>query len=221
MDSALRVLICHKNQLLADCLSVVLSQQFSHECTVVEASNTAIPSIQSHSTDILLLDSRTHLSLALGLVQAARKANHQCRLLLLASMGLGRTFLDIASMQADGCVAEESPLDELRDAIETVRRGEAYCSPQIANELFSQMGRSDGSHAWTKHLDNVRLTPREREVLELIAWERLGNKQIARRLNISLYTVKNHVHNIIEKLGAEDRHEAADIATKRRILIGV
>lgn len=53
------------------------------------------------------------------------------------------------------------------------------------------------------------LTPRERQILLLIRDEDLGNKQIARRLHLSLYTVKNHVHNIIKKLGAADRREAA------------
>src|SRR5260370_6247620 len=62
------------------------------------------------------------------------------------------------------------------------------------------------------------LTAREIEVMQLIAWERLGNRQIARRLNVSVYTVKNHVHNIIEKLGVCDRFEAAQLAQKKQWL---
>ncbi len=89
---------------------------------------------------------------------------------------------------------------------------------QVANALFSQLGQSNVDQKWSQHIDNVRLTAREREILELIAWEKLGNKQIARRLSISLYTVKNHIHNIIEKLGVDDRHAAADMATRRMML---
>ena len=61
------------------------------------------------------------------------------------------------------------------------------------------------------------LTPREVEVLRLIE-EHLSNKQIARRLSLSLYTVKNHVHNIVEKLKVCDRHEAVEYAGRRHWL---
>ena len=57
-------------------------------------------------------------------------------------------------------------------------------------------------------MDNARLTVREREILRIIAVEQLGNKQIARRLHVSLYTVKNHVHSIMKKLDVRERGEA-------------
>jgi two-component system nitrate/nitrite response regulator NarL len=63
------------------------------------------------------------------------------------------------------------------------------------------------------------LTMREGEILRMIAYQNLSNKQIARELRLSIYTVKNHVHSIIEKLGTEDRMAAARHAVRRGLLI--
>src|SRR4029077_2632670 len=106
-------------------------------------------------------------------------------------------------------------------AIQAVLSGRPYCSPQLANALFVQLGTHDPSHRWSQYMDDARLTAREREILRMIALEQLGNKQIARRLHVSLYTVKNHVHNIIEKLGVEDRHQAAQVARSHRLVSNV
>ena len=61
------------------------------------------------------------------------------------------------------------------------------------------------------------LTPRELEIVRLIS-EHLSNKQIARRLSVSLYTIKNHVHNIVDKLQVTGRYEAVDHARKQHLL---
>jgi DNA-binding NarL/FixJ family response regulator len=103
-------------------------------------------------------------------------------------------------------------------AIEVVRAGASYFSPELANALFAQLNGSDQQSSWGPYVDTQRLTPREREILRLIASENLSNKQIARRLHLSLYTVKNHVHNIIEKMDVNDRHGAAQLAQRRHLI---
>lgn len=218
MAKLLSVAVCHQNLLFGESLAVALSQECASSAFAVDVTLGGFEGVFSSVPDVLILDSRISLLIGMKLAEESKKANCLCRLLLLSSTKLGSTFLEIASLGADGCVAEESPLNELQQAIHDVYCGKSFCSPQIANEMFAQMGRRDSQHAWSRHLEKVRLTPREREVLELIALERLGNKQIARRMSISLYTVKNHVHNIIEKLGAEDRYEAAEMAKNSRLL---
>jgi DNA-binding NarL/FixJ family response regulator len=103
------------------------------------------------------------------------------------------------------CVTREASFDELVATIERVGSGESLCSPQVAAVLLRRVAtlaaaRSDEPAA--------SLTSREREILDLIA-EGLSNKQIAQVLCIEVPTVKNHVHNLLEKLEVHSRHEAA------------
>ena len=100
------------------------------------------------------------------------------------------------------CLPRETPLADLVATIEHVASGESSASPRVAAMLLRRVAtlanRSSEAH----------LTAREEEVLVLID-DGLSNKQIARRLSIELATVKNHVHNILEKLHVHRRYEAA------------
>ena len=103
-------------------------------------------------------------------------------------------------------VTRDASIAELVDAAVSAVRGEVRCSPRVAGSLFRRVSRlaaaAETAPAYT------HLTAREREIVELID-EGLSNKEIAARLFIELATVKNHVHNILEKLNVARRGEAA------------
>jgi DNA-binding NarL/FixJ family response regulator len=113
-------------------------------------------------------------------------------------------ILECAEAGIAGYVTCEDSLDELADRIESVCRGEMPCSPEVASRLLGRVGEL--AHRTQPLPVPERLTRREREVVALIG-EGLSNKEIGRRLQIELATVKNHVHNILEKLGARRRGE--------------
>jgi DNA-binding NarL/FixJ family response regulator len=92
---------------------------------------------------------------------------------------------------------------DLRRAIESAWNGEAICSPRVAADAFSRLARLS---AGRPPAPLSELTPREQEVARLIE-QGMSNKQIARRLVITLATVKNHVHNVLEKLRVRRRGE--------------
>jgi DNA-binding NarL/FixJ family response regulator len=104
-----------------------------------------------------------------------------------------------------GYVTREETLGGLRETLRVVARHGFECPPRLAGFLLARIAGS--AHATDAHIDRARLTPREREVLALIA-QGLSNKQIARRLYIELPTVKNHVHHILDKLSVEHRADA-------------
>ena len=112
--------------------------------------------------------------------------------------------LECAEAGIAGYVTCEDSLDDLADRIESVCRGAMPCSPEVASRLLGRVGEL--AHRTQPPPAPERLTRREREVVALIG-EGLSNKEIARRLQIELATVKNHVHNILEKLGARRRGE--------------
>ena len=104
-----------------------------------------------------------------------------------------------------GFVDGEASVDELRSGIECVARGEASCPPRIATTVLQRLAALTGGQRAKS--EPTGLTKRERQIVQLIA-EGMSNKEIARRLCIEVATVKNHVHNILEKLKVSRRADA-------------
>jgi two-component system nitrate/nitrite response regulator NarL len=114
-----------------------------------------------------------------------------------------------------GYVTPDDTLNELVRRVHDATAGEFNCSPRVAATLLRSLAAStisDGSLTITG-----RLTPRESEIVQLIA-RGLSNKQIAGHLTIQVATVKNHVHNILEKLGVQRRADAVRVAHAIEIL---
>jgi len=127
--------------------------------------------------------------------------------------GIPRTeaaVVQAAEAGAAGLVLREQPIEEALAAIRAARNGEAHIAPGVAPMLMKRLAEltasiSDADTVGRRYLE---LTPREREVLDLIA-HGLTNQQIADRLVVEIGTVKNHVHSILEKLDKRSREEAA------------
>jgi two-component system nitrate/nitrite response regulator NarL len=125
------------------------------------------------------------------------------------ALGVAETEGDViacAEAGASGYVAREASLDELVAAVESVGRGELLCSPRAAASLMRRVAlRAAGN---VEPIPANRLTIREVQIVRLIE-QGLSNKEIASRLGIEVATVKNHVHNVLEKLQVHRRAEAA------------
>jgi DNA-binding NarL/FixJ family response regulator len=109
-------------------------------------------------------------------------------------------------------VLRDASVDELVDALWASQRGETKCTPAVAASLMRRLAELA---APSRRLDGAAdpLTLREREVIALVE-QGLMNKEIARRLGLSLSTVKNHVHNVLDKLGLTSR---ADVVRWRQL----
>jgi DNA-binding NarL/FixJ family response regulator len=106
---------------------------------------------------------------------------------------------------AAACLAHETPFTELVATIEHVVSGESLASPRVTAMLHQRLAKLSSERS---NGHEEQLTLREREIVALID-QGLSNKQIAKRLYIEVPTVKNHVHNILEKLNVNGRYEAA------------
>lgn len=122
--------------------------------------------------------------------------------------------LDWAEQGVDGLVTRDSSLADVAAAVRGAYSGELHCSPQIAAELLRRVGSLAAAKTTIREPDGIaELTVRELEILRLID-DGLSNKEIAYSLSIETTTVKNHVHNLFEKLGVHRRRDA--VATLRR-----
>jgi two-component system nitrate/nitrite response regulator NarL len=126
------------------------------------------------------------------------------------AFGVGSSASDVIACAEKGIsayVPRDASVEDLVAAIERVVRGEIVLSPRVAGELWRRLGTGDGR---SRPVPNG-LTRREQEVLALMR-DGSANKEIASRLRISLSTVKNHVHHILDKLGVQRRGQAAAIS---------
>ena len=112
--------------------------------------------------------------------------------------------LACAESGAFGCVSRDASVEELTTAIRSAASGELLCSPRTAGLLVQRLGALAAQ--LRPQPSSPRLTRRESEVAGLLR-EDLSNKEIAVRLSIEVATVKNHVHNILEKLHLHRRSE--------------
>jgi two-component system, NarL family, nitrate/nitrite response regulator NarL len=141
-----------------------------------------------------------------GLVRTIRDHAPDSRIVALGVSGEEADVLPLAEAGIAGWLTRDASVDDLRVAVASAAAGEAICTPRMAMSLLRRVAalaadRGVGPHA-------TPLTRREREIVALID-EGLSNKEIARRLSIELATVKNHVHNILEKLHVTRRADAA------------
>lgn len=126
----------------------------------------------------------------------------------LVVMGIADTDSEVlacAERGATSYVTRDASVEELTGTIQRAANGEVICSPRTAGTLIRRVGALAAQ--LKPDLPTVRLTRREREVAALMR-EDLSNKEIATRLRIEVATVKNHVHNVLDKLQVHRRAEA-------------
>lgn len=143
---------------------------------------------------------------AVALAQAMRVAAAETKVIALAVREMEEEVVMLAEAGVAGYVTREQSLDELVAAVRSVAAGETLCSPWLAATLLRRVAELARERA--PAAASGRLTAREREIVALLG-DGLSNKEIAARLRIELPTVKNHVHNILEKLQVDRRGQAA------------
>jgi DNA-binding NarL/FixJ family response regulator len=160
--------------------------------------------VAQDEVDVALIDPESRESLTA--IEASSSPASDVKVIALGVTEDNEEVIAWAEAGVSGFVHHDCSIGDLAIAIDSVARGEMPCSPRIAAALV----RHVASLAADRHANGrgTQLTPRELEIVGLIDGG-LSNKQIARRLQIELATVKNHVHNILEKLNVQSRLEAA------------
>lgn len=195
------VLVASRIRLLRDSISQLLRV---NGLTVVSVSeDTVVASVAEREPAVAILDVTSPSMFEMMRQLAARHSNVR-----LLAFGVGDSdgeVLACAQSGAAGFLPLDSGPDQLVDAIARVQRDELVCSPHVAAVLFRRQAMRGPMYV---PADSTALTPREEQVLALVE-QGMSNKEIAGKLNISLTTVKNHVHRVLEKLHVRRRGAAA------------
>jgi len=209
VNERIRVLIVDDHAVVREGLRAFLQLQPDLEVVGEAADGAAgLTLARDLRPQVILMDLVMPKSDGVNTIRALRTALPETRVLVLSS------FLDdayvFAALQAgaSGYLLKDVQPDALAQAIRQVHQGLPALHPQVAARLVHHAMEPAGL---------ADFTVRERDVLKLVA-EGFANKEIASRLHISEKTVKTHVSNILQKLGVQDRTQAAVIAVRRRLV---
>ncbi len=158
--------------------------------------------------DIVLLDLILRSQNSLGLVESVKRKNPRARIIVMDLAPIQPALVDYVMAGVDGFVLKDATFAEFLHTVRQVARGTRVMPAMLTSSLLSQIAEHVTRNGKGNPFKSVKMTSREREVVELIA-EGLSNKQIAAQLNLAVDTVKSHVHNILEKLSLHTRLEIA------------
>ena len=205
MSNPIRILVAEDHLVARVGVTTIVNLQ--PDMTVVaEAANgqQAVELYRKHQPDVALLDMRMPGITGVEAAAAIRKEFPNARMIALTTYGGDEDIRRALAAGVHAYLTKDVLHDELLKAIRAVHAGQTYLPAAVAASLAAQMPRPD-------------LSAREVQVLELIV-QGLANKQIAYSLSIAEHTVKNHVKNILSKLGVQDRTQAATAAIQRGII---
>jgi DNA-binding NarL/FixJ family response regulator len=173
-----------------------------------ENGTEALAWLESHSPlpDVILMDVRMPEMDGVAATQAIAQAFPQIKILILTTFDDTEYVNQALQNGASGYLLKDTPAEELVQAIQLVYKGYTQLGPGLAQKLLMPPVLSPQPNTETTALEE--LTPREREILQLIA-QGASNREIAQQLYIAEKTVKNHVTNILSRLGLRDRTQAA------------
>jgi DNA-binding NarL/FixJ family response regulator len=207
-----RLLLADDHELLLDGLRKLLEPEFELIATVGDG-RAAVAAFERLRPDLLLLDIGLPL---LNGIEAARQVKQiaPTARILFVTMQTDRIHVEEAFRAGgSGYVLKQAAARELVDAIRSVLRGQVYVSPMIATKMgVPPFGSLDDPAHWF----GGRLTPRQREVLQLIA-EGKSMKEIAQILHISVRTVEFHKNGVMEELGLRTTAELTRYALDQKI----
>jgi DNA-binding NarL/FixJ family response regulator len=133
------------------------------------------------------------------------------RIILMDLLPSHEEILPFVNVGVAGFLMKDATLEDLINTVRNVAGGANILPPEMTGTLFTRIARDALARGHPETLASVRITPREREVVNLIS-EGLSNKEIAERLGIAPYTVRSHVHNLMEKLMLHTRLQIAAYA---------
>jgi DNA-binding NarL/FixJ family response regulator len=161
--------------------------------------------------DVTLMDIRMPVLDGLAATRRLTQTGARCRVLALTTFDLDEYVFGALRAGASGFLLKDAPADELADAIRVVARGDSLLDPGVTRRVIDAFVTTDGPRRSEAAALVAGLTPRELEVLGLLA-RGLSNLEISRRLYVSEATTKTHVSNILAKLQITDRVQAVIVA---------
>ena len=218
MDESINVLIVHPRRVLREGLDFAVShQQDMTQATSVASASEAIAMSSDLCPHVIIIDFGLPRRVGLAETHELHQAFPDAKILMMGATEQEADVLACIEAGAEGFFPEHGSLEDLLGSIRALAAGEILYSPRVVGVLVARIAKVARQQTRATPPLLAQLTRREREITRLIE-QNLSNKEIAHRLHIETQTVKNHVHNILEKLQLSNRREAAQYAREHGLL---
>lgn len=213
----LSVAIIHHHRLLRESLALGLSQNAFPVFYQAQNVEQFLSDVAAWPT-VVLAEASSPLEKCLDCISRFRCVAPECKVIMLEVPDYTETILACIEIGGiSGYVVENGSFDDVVSAVRAVGDGGSICSPGVANLAFTRLAMLARRISSASSSQISCLTRREHDIIETI--ERgLSNKEIASELKIEISTVKNHVHNILDKLHLQDRRSAARYAKEHGLV---
>jgi DNA-binding NarL/FixJ family response regulator len=206
----IRILLIEDNRLLRDGIAAMLKQQSDMQVVATVGNGENILEMMGRLTpNIVLLDLGLRSQNSLEIVKLIKKSSGETKIIVMDLIPLQADVFEFVRAGVSGFILKDANIAEFFKTIRLVFQGEQVLPPHLTGSLFSQIIENALNQSKPSLIvESVQMTKRERQVIELIS-DGCTNKEIAQKLHLSTYTVKSHVHNILEKLTLNTRVQIA------------
>lgn len=212
------VLIVDSHRLFRDCLIQALRSDDLMILEPAASRQEALSKIKLNNPEVVLINSCLRDDSALELARELWSRFPHVKSVMYGMQESEDGYVAQVEAGLRGYIFEKnSSLEELQRTIRKVVAGEVACPPEVTYVMFTRLNQLASEKWWVNRATSMKLTPREVEILELIA-KGLNNREIGERLYLSLHTIKNHVHKILQKLQVSRRSDAVKYAYEKQWL---
>ena len=214
----IKILVIEDNRLLREGIAAMLKVQGDFEVITQTDEDDSVGQIKSMGKlpDIVLLDLGLGKKNSLTLMATMQKELPSIRVIAMDILPDHVEIVEFVKAGGCGFILKNATSAEYIKTIQDVAAGVKVLPPVLTKPLFTEIVEMAITEGYGIPEEAIQLTNREREIVDLIS-EGLSNKEIAQRLHIATYTVKNHVHNILEKLTLNTRLQIAAFSRRRDI----
>ncbi len=208
----IRVLVIEDNRLLREGITKMLNEEADIKVISSSGNGNALEKAKELVPDVVLLDLGLKGQNSLNIVGLIKKQFPETHVVIMDLVPAHAEVVEFVRAGVAGFILKDATLRDFLHTIRSVAKGAKVLPPLMTDSLFSQIVEHalEGGKV-NELMSAVKMTSREQDVTNLIAAGK-SNKEIASELNIAVYTVKSHVHNILEKLALHTRLELATFA---------
>jgi DNA-binding NarL/FixJ family response regulator len=210
MKNKIKLLLIEDNRLLRNGILSILKP---HKDIIILASSgegkKTIIKIKKLKPNVILLDLGLRSQNSLHVVEIVKRDLPEAKIIVMDLAPIQADILQYVKAGANGFILKDASLNDLIITIRTVAEGSTVLPPLLVDSLFSQIVENAVRDGKSEIKEAVKMTKREKEVIALLS-EGMSNKEIGQKMHISTYTIKSHIHNIMEKLALHTRLEIAN-----------
>jgi DNA-binding NarL/FixJ family response regulator len=213
----IRILLIEDNRILREGIAAMLNDQADFEIAAVsDGMDGALPTTRSVKPHVVLMDLGLDSRNRLDMMRSLKKEFPEIKIVGMGLAPAQADILEFVEARAEGFILKSATVSEMIETIRVVASGGTVLPSSMTGALFSQVVAHSASKGKRNLKAAIRMTEREKEVIALIV-DAKSNKEIAGEMNIATFTVKSHVHNIMEKLALHSRLQIANHAREQQV----